>query len=229
MLEAHAAFLADLERGICEQFKGVSKIVLRMATADYYPESFLATFEAACAVQNWRSAGEISYVVKAEASPPTAKHRSARRAERRGAGVTSLEPIKCFDFLASVKADKGYPFAYSRESFVAQVDRFPYAFGCYGVECEHNLVAAVLEAYIGDGALLVSWDQSLTGKAIAATDYLLVHRIGALKDAGKRFVDLGTVSFGRRPNWGLARHKGSLGGIATLRRTYEWVARTREA
>ncbi len=225
-LRATVEMLDGLAQAVLDREPQHERLTLRLAPDLYYPPLFIATLCSALTICGWAPLGEVSYVIPS--SPWLVRDsttRNSRRAERRGAQVIQLEAGACFDLLWQVKREKNYSFDYDRSRLIDQVTLFPDNFGCYGVVLEDKLVAALIEARIGTGALLIAWDQTELGKANAAVDHLLLQRISDLFAAGRTFVDLGTVTTARTPNWGLVRHKENFGGYHALRNAYVKVRR----
>jgi hypothetical protein len=213
--------LDGISQAVLDQEPQHQSLTLRLAPDPYYPPLFIATLRSALTICGWSPLGEVSYVIPSspwQVRDSTA--RNSRKAERRGAQVVQLEADVCFDLLWAVKRRKGYSFGYDRSRLIAQVTQFPRDFQCYGVVLEDELVAALIEARIGAGALLVAWDQTEQGKVNSAVDHLLLQRISCLFAAEREFVDLGTVTTAQTPNWGLIRHKENFGGHPVLRNTY---------
>lgn len=148
--------------------------------------------------------------------------RNCRKAERSGTRVVPVSPEECFDLLSEVKRAKGYAFSFVRERLKDQVEMFPDVFRCLGVRQENGeLLAGLIEAVLGNTALLLAGDQTEDGKRVSAVDFLLFHQVST-HFAGKiEMVDLvGTVTIQGVPNWGLVRHKENFGGTVSLRNTY---------
>jgi hypothetical protein len=214
-------FVTAVEIGVPELFPEHNSTVIRLACDIYYPADFIAVLQAAFAVRQWQSIGEISHVVPPGSPVAATKHRNARKAERVGAVVQAISAEVCHDLLSTTKAAKGYQFSFGRETLKEQLRLFPNSFSCVGVVMpDGTLVAALIEAQVGAGALLVAWDQSAAGRQVSATDLLLLRRLQHCQHAGGAFVDLGTVSRGGVLDWGLVRHKSAFGGYGARRNTF---------
>jgi hypothetical protein len=213
--------IEGLAQAVAKQFPECITIHLRLAPDIYYPAPFIHTFHAAAAIAGWQSVGEVTHVVTRESyRPRKSTLRNARRATVRS-GLCRLDPESCFDFLRDVKLQKGYRFNYSRRSFLEQCEKFPDRFRCFGVRTHAGeLAAACFELFTKYWALLLNWDQTAVGKAIGATDYLLIKRLEELFRTGCQFVDMGTISDGRKASWGLTRYKENFGGHPMLRNSY---------
>lgn len=221
-LNALKETIDGLANEIKKQSPTCTSIFIRLAPDIYYPADFIQALRAAFAVAGWSNVGEVTHVVSRDSfKPRDSTLRNARKAKD-GTVVRRINPDICFDFLSTVKSQKGYEFNYKRVRFLEQFAKFPDLFRCLGVQTARGeLIAGSFELATDDWALLLNWDQSTEGKSMGATNYLLLERLEELFRAGCRFVDMGTTTYdGWKANWGLIRHKENFGAHAILRNTY---------
>lgn len=219
---AHLADLLNLARSLSTQSFSkepqAAAINLRLGPSPYYPDHFFAGLQAAFALDGWSDCGEITYVIDLRRwNPRNSVTRNHRKAQRGGVTSKKITPQQLHAFLSDIKQSKGYAFNYSADGLARQAEHYPTHFNFFGAFIGEELVAALMQYTFATTALLVVWDQSELGKALAATDFLLLECLQNLYVQGYEVVDMGTVTLNRQPNWGLIRHKENFGATAYIR------------
>ena len=201
--------------------EGVLRVVLQHPPAPY-DETLDESLELALRHGGFEPAGaELTYYLTALDVDPVVR-RNLRRAAAAGCEFRETDDVTgVWEFLAAEKAERGQPFDLRRDDLVRLRTTFPGRVHTFEVVQGGVRVAALLAYALSRRAVLgFHWAQRAEAQASRPTDLLIHESARWVFEHGFQVYDLGTVTLGGLPVWGVTQFKEKFRPRGALRRRF---------